>query len=128
MSQEAFLKSADDFCFYSIRILKDEDICPKSARWLGADEIIRIIQRIHTQLHRANNIKVTNAEERNRRHALQTDAYALMATLGEKYVFCSRIYGIKTDKLTKWLTNKGEVQAWISSWMKSDEERYKNVT
>lgn len=63
-SHEKFLKNADDFCVYTIRLLKDEKICPKSARWLGAEEIVKITQRFHTEVHRANSIKVTNAEEK----------------------------------------------------------------
>lgn len=127
-SHEKFLKNADDFCVYTIKTLKDESLCPKSARWLGADEIVKIVQRLHTELHRANNVKVTNVEERNLRHSAQTDAYSLIATLGEKYKFCSLIYNINVNKLTNWLTEKGKVQSWIAKWMKADEERYKNVT
>ena len=53
-SHEKFLKNADDFCVYTICLLKDEKVCPKSARWLGAEEIIRIVQRFHTNLHYFN--------------------------------------------------------------------------
>lgn len=126
-SHEKFLRNADDFCAYTIRMLKDEEICPKSARWLGADEIIRIVQRLNTELHRANNVKVTCVGERELRHTAQTHAYALIVTLGEKMVFNKMIYNINADKLTKWLTRKGEVQSWLSRWIKSDEERYKDV-
>ena len=126
-SHEKFLKDADDFCVFTIRMLKSEAICPKSARWLGADEIIRITHRIHTQLHRANNMKVTTREEKNCRHAAQADAYALLVTLGEKFTFCAKLYNVEVDKLSSWLTRKGKVQAWLSSWIRSDENRYKNI-
>ena len=126
-SDESFLRKADAFCVYTIKILKDEDVCPKSARWLGADELIKIVQRIHTELHRANNIKVTTSEEYKLRRAAQTNAYALVSTLSEKMSFNAQLYNIKTDKLTKWLTHKGKVQAWISSWIRSDDKRYGNI-
>ena len=126
-SHEKFLKNADDFCVYTIRMLKDENICPKSARWLGADGIVKITQDLHTNLHRANNIKVTNVPERELRHAAQTNAYSLIATLGEKFRFCSLIYKIDVNKLDKWLIQKGKIQSWISAWIKADEERYKDM-
>ena len=126
-SHEKFLRDADEFCIYTLKMLKDEKICPKSARWLGADEIKHLVQRIHTYLHWANNIKVTNAEEKNQRHLAQTNAYALMRTLGEKFEFCSKIYNIDKNALTRWLNEKGNVQAWISRWMKSDEKNYKDI-
>ena len=126
-SHEKFLKNADDFCVYTIRLLKDENVCPKSARWLGAEEIVKITQRFHTEVHRANNIKVTNAEEKKTRHAAQVSAYSLIATLGEKMPFNARIYGMKVNILSGWLTRKGEIQSWLSGWIRSDEKRYEDI-
>lgn len=126
-SHEKFLKNADDFCVYTIRLLKDENICPKSARWLGAEEIVKITQRFHTEVHRANNIKVTNAEEKKMRHAAQVSAYSLIATLGEKMSFNARIYEMKVNILSGWLTRKGEIQSWLSGWIRSDEKRYEDI-
>lgn len=126
-SHEKFLKNADDFCVYTIRLLKDENICPKSARWLGAEEIVKITQRFHTEVHRANNIKVTNAEEKRMRHAAQVSAYSLIATLGEKMSFNARIYEMKVNILSGWLTRKGEIQSWLSGWIRSDEKRYEDI-
>ena len=126
-SHEKFLLEADDFIVYTVKMLKNEKVCPKSARWLGADEIVRICQLIHTYLHWSNAIKVTNAKEKEDRHAGQTHAYALMETLGHKFRFCARLYNIDADSLDKWLITKGKIQSWISSWMRSDEERYKNI-
>ena len=126
-SHEKFLKNADDFCVYTIRLLKDENICPKSARWLGAEEIVKITQRFHTEVHRANNIKVINAEEKKMRHAAQVSAYSLIATLGEKMSFNARIYEMKVNILSGWLTRKGEIQSWLSGWIRSDEKRYEDI-
>lgn len=126
-SHEKFLKNADDFCVYTIRLLKDENICPKSARWLGAEEIVKITQRFYTEVHRANNIKVTNAEEKRMRHAAQVSAYSLIATLGEKMSFNARIYEMKVNILSGWLTRKGEIQSWLSGWIRSDEKRYEDI-
>lgn len=126
-SHEKFLKNADDFCVYTIRLLKDENVCPKSARWLGAEEIVKITQRFHTEVHRANNIKVTNAEEKKMRRAAQVSAYSYIATLGEKMSFNARIYGMKVNILSGWLTRKGEIQSWLSGWIRSDEKRYEGI-
>lgn len=126
-SHEKFLKNADDFCVYTIRLLKDENICPKSARWLGAEEIVKITQRFYTEVYRANNIKVTNAEEKRMRHAAQVSAYSLIATLGEKMSFNARIYEMKVNILSGWLTRKGEIQSWLSGWIRSDEKRYEDI-
>lgn len=126
-SHEKFLKNADDFCVHTICLLKDERVCPKSARWLGTEEIIRIVQKFHTNLHCANNIKVTNENEKKARHSAQTNAYALIQTLGEKMAFNARVYEIKVNTLSNWLQRKGEVQSWLSKWIKSDEKRYENV-
>ena len=126
-SHEKFLENADDFCVYTIRLLKDEKICPKSARWLWAEEIVKITQRFHTEVHRANSIKVTNAEEKKMRHAAHGSAYSLIATLGEKMTFNARIYEMKVNILSGWLTRKGEVQSWLSGWIRSDENRYEGI-
>ena len=126
-SHEKFLKNADDFCVYTIRLLKDENVCPKSARWLGAEEIVKITQRFHTEVHRANNIKVTNTEEKKMRHAAQVSAYSLIATLGEKMSFNARVYEMKVNILSGWLTRKGEIQSWLSGWIRSDEKRYEDI-
>ena len=126
-SEETFFLKFDNFIIHTIKILRNESVCPKSARWLGADEIISIAQRLHTVVHLANNIKVTNIEEKERRHALQTEGYALMMTLGEKMTFCSKIYSIDADKLSTWLEYKGKSQWWLNGWMKSDEKRYADI-
>lgn len=126
-SHEKFLKNADDFCIYTIKMLKDEAICPKSARWLGAEEIVKIAQHLHTQLHCANSIRVTNLAEKNLRHAKQVDAYSLLVTLGEKFVFNGKIYSIDVDKMKRWLNMKAGVQSWLSAWIRSDNEIYKNL-
>lgn len=126
-SEDKFLKGFDDFCIYTIKMLKDEEVCPKSARWLGANEIIDIVQKMHTSVHRANNIKVTYPKEKELRHSLQVNAYSLMTTLGEKFTFCSKVYDIKVNKLSNWLTTKGEIQSWLSSWIRSDEKRYADI-
>ena len=126
-SDEKYLKDFDDFCVYTIKILKDPEICPKSARWLGASEIVDITQKLHTSVHHANNVKVTYPKEKELRHTLQTNAWALIQTLGEKFTFCSDIYNISVDKLDKWLGRKGEIQTWLSRWIKSEEKRYQNI-
>ena len=126
-SHEKFLKNADDFCVYTIRLLKDENVCPKSARWLGAEELVQITQRFHTNLHYANNIKVSNEKEKQTRHAAQANAYALIQTLGEKMTFNARVYDVKVNVLSGWLQRKGEVQAWLSKWIRSDEKRYEDI-
>ena len=126
-SHEKYLKDVDDFCANTIRMMKRESICPKSARWLGAQEIVNITQKIHTEIHRANNIKVTNRQEKELRHALQINAYSLIQTLGEKFRFNSLIYDIDVDAMTKWLDNKAKTQSWISAWINSDEKRYKDI-
>lgn len=127
-SHESFLRDVDDFCIYTIKLLKREDVCPKSARWLGAYEIVRITQQFHTAVHRANNTLVKGSAEAEQRRAKQVEAYSLLVTLGEKFAFCSRIYDMKADALPKWLTRKGEVQAWLSGWIRSDEKRYGKLT
>lgn len=126
-SHEKFLKNADDFCVYTIKLLKDEKVCQKSARWLGAEEIIKITQRFHTEVHRANNIKVTNSEEKKIRRAAQVSAYSLIATLGEKMRFNAQIYEVNVNTLSRWLTKKGEVQSWLSGWIRSDDKRYEDI-
>lgn len=128
-SHEKFLKNVDDFLKVdTIKLLTSEKICPKSARWLGADEIIRIAQRIHTEVHFANGIKVTNEKEKEDRHAAQTRAIALLETLGEKFSFDSGIWNMDANKLERWLKKKGEIQSWLNSWKKGEENRYKNIT
>lgn len=124
---EKQLKNADDFCIHTIKLLKSEDICPRSARWLGADEIVHLAQRLHTELHFANNINVTNARERNDRHAAQSRAYSCIKTLGEKFPFDAELYNIDADKLEKWLKTKGKIQSWILSWQRSDDSRYSKI-
>lgn len=126
-SEETFLHDADLFCAHTIKLLKNEDVCPKSARWLGAEEIIRLAQKLHTAIHNANNIKVTNSKEREARHACQTEALALIKTLGEKFKFCTLIYSIKVDVLNNWLNQKGDIQSWLRLWQSADEKRYQNI-
>ena len=128
ISHEKYLSNVDMFLKVdTIKLLKSENICPKSARWLGADEIVRIAQRIHTEVHFANGIKVTNAKEKMDRHAAQSRAIALMKTLGEKFEFCSGIWDMDTNKLDAWLKKKGDIQSWITSWQRGEEERFKNI-
>lgn len=127
ISPEKYLKNADDFCVRTIRMMKNEKICPKSARWLGAQELVNVVQKFHTDLHRANNIKVTNRQEKELRHALLMNAYSLIRTMGEKFVFNAMIYGIDEDALVKWLDNKAEIQAWISTKIRAEEKRYENI-
>lgn len=117
-SHNSYLKDADDFCADTINRYKKHNV-----------EIASIAQRLHTELHRANNIKVTNIDEKNMRHAAQTDAYSLIETLGEKIAFCSKLDDnkIDVDKLNKWLTRKGDIQSWISSWITSEQHRYKDI-
>ena len=126
-SDEKFLKNFDDFCIHTIKIMKDENVCPKSARWLGAGEIVDIVQKMHTSVHRANSVKVLYPKERELRHTLQINAYSLLSTLGEKFEFNTKLYDINVNKLNYWLDNKGAIQKWLSSWIRGDEERYKDI-
>lgn len=126
-SHEKYLKNVDDFLRDTIKLLKSEKICPKSARWLGAKEIVYIAQRIHTETHYANNIRVENAKEKQDRKAAQERAVALMKTLGEKFEFCSGIWDIDTDRLEAWLDKKGEIQSWISGWQRKEESRFEDI-
>ena len=128
ISHEKYLKNVDDFLkIDTINVLKSEKVCPKSARWLGADEIIKIAQRIHTEVHFANGIKVTNEKEKNDRHAAQTRAIAFMKVLGEKFEFCSGIWNMDVNKLDAWTKKKGEIQSWITTWQRNEEKRFKNI-
>ena len=128
ISHEKYLKNVDDFLeIDTIKVLTSEKICPKSARWLGADEIIRIAQRIHTEVHFANEIEVKNIREKIDRHAAQTRAIALMKTLGEKFEFCSAIWDMDVNKLEGWLKKKGQIQSWITSWQRNEERRYQDI-
>ena len=126
-SHDKYLSNLDRFCADTIKTLKSEKICPRSARWLGAYEIVAIAQRIHTLAHEANETKVSNVKEKEDRHALQTQVIALIKTLGEKYEFCSGIYDIHADSLNKWLEEKGRIQSWVESWQKNEETRYKDI-
>ena len=119
------LDLSDDFCRDTFKILKDEKIFPKSSRWLGVYEIANLLNDMHTKLLKANNIKVTNAVEWDIRHSLQSEAYADIITIGEKFTFMSAVFEMKIDKLNKWLESKGKLQGYISAWKLSDEKRYK---
>ena len=127
ISHEKYLKNVDDFLKNTIKLLKNEKVCPKSSRWLGADEIKTIAQRIHTEVHYANSIEVKTAREKMDRSAAQTRAIALMKTLGEKFEFDSGLWDMDVNKLEGWLIEKGKIQAWITSWRKNEERRYKDI-
>jgi len=126
-NDEQFLHIMDEFCADTVKMLKREDVCPKSARWLGAYEIVDICQKLHTAAHYANNIKVTNSKEAEERHAAQTSAMAYIMTLGEKFTFCCGLYSINVDKLNRWLKRKADAQSWLSAWQRSDDRRFQNV-
>lgn len=121
------LRQADGFCLDTFRLIKNTDIFPKNARWLGLYEVTKILNDFHTKVYKANNIAVTSTATKEIRLALIEEAYADIKTLGEKMNFLLRVFEFDVNKLDKWLANKGRMQAIVSAWKNSEISRYKDI-
>lgn len=116
-----------EFVLTTLRLLKSENIIPKSYRWMGLNKISEMVIDIDINLNKANNIKVTNKLEYESRHHFQTLAYASLTTTGEMLDTYFRIFDMKVKTLNNWLNKKAELQRYITAWRKSDEARYQDI-
>jgi len=113
-----------DLCRETIKLCKSEKIIPKSARWLGANEIVNITQRFHTCLFTANNIKFECGTDYAIRRSYMNEARALLITLTQKFDFFMDLYNYDYNKLCTWIEKADKLLSFLNGWLKSDLDRY----
>jgi len=119
------LNKARELKEYSLGLVKNDKVFPKSTRWLYASPIAQEIRKAVVAIRHANSINVTMTEEYVERRLCQDRAYAHLEALFDLVDDAYQARYISDDRCEFWAGNIDGVQKLLKAWMRSDRERYR---
>ena len=125
--QLVIITKAEELAEYSVKICKNEKHFPKAFRWCFTMKIVDEAVSIYTLIREANTIFVTTKEDYSLRRRKQLEALSLTDSLLGLIDLAKRVYGLDSDRVEHWALLVKNVSIPMRKWLKSDEERYKNI-
>ena len=109
---------------YSINACKSEKNFPKKERWIMASRIANLSLDIVTAIRKANDVRVTIAQDYLNRRQLQVEASGNCEAMLTLIDLAHTCFGLETKKTEYWTGLILELEKLISKWRKSDRERF----
>ncbi|MBE7091747.1 MAG: hypothetical protein E7365_00995 [Clostridiales bacterium] len=125
--QLVVITKAEELAEYSVKICKNEKHFPKAFRWCFTMKIVDEAVSIYTLIREANTIFVTTKEDYSLRRRKQLEALSLTDSLLGLIDLAKRVYGLDSDRVEHWALLVKNVSKPLRKWLKSDEERYKDI-
>ncbi|MBO5090154.1 MAG: hypothetical protein J6C27_04510 [Clostridia bacterium] len=125
--QLVVITKAEELAEYSVKICKNEKHFPKAFRWCFTMKIVDEAVSIYTLIREANTIFVTTKEDYSIRRRKQLEALSLTDSLLGLIDLAKRVYGLDSDRVEHWALLVKNVSKPLRKWLKSDEERYKDI-
>ena len=125
--QLVVITKAEELAEYSVKICKNEKHFPKAFRWCFTMKIVDEAVSIYTLIREANTIFVTTREDYSLRRRKQLEALSLTDSLLGLIDLAKRVYGLDSDRVEHWALLVKNVSKPLRKWLKSDEERYKDI-
>ena len=125
--QLVVITKAEELAEYSVKICKNEKHFPKAFRWCFTMKIVDEAVSIYTLIREANTIFVTTKEDYSLRRRKQLEALSLTDSLLGLIDLAKRVYGLDSDRVEHWVLLVKNVSKPLRKWLKSDEERYKDI-
>lgn len=118
------LRATDALTAETLRTLCRENVFPKRSRWLIAQPIADLINRFHSEVMIANEIKVETHDLMVERHKHQTIALAYLEAANIKMSLALTVLDLDADKLEKWAAKFNETRFEVMGWRSGDRRRY----
>ena len=125
--QLVVITKAEELAEYSVKICKNEKHFPKAFRWCFTMKIVDEAVSIYTLIREANTIFVATKEDYSLRRRKQLEALSLTDSLLGLIDLAKRVYGLDSDRVEHWALLVKNVSKPLRKWLKSDEERYKDI-
>ena len=123
------LKLSTDLCVYTLSILKNDKVFPKSQRWLITSSIAKEAVDTMTCVRRANSVLLRPGIEGERdyiyRRAQQIEAHGHIGALLSLIDVSFQLNDIEPKRVKYWTGLAVETDQKLKSWMRSDKERMK---
>ena len=123
------LRLSTELCVYTLSILKNEKVFPKSQRWLLTSKIASEAVDLMTCVRRANAVLLCPGPEGERdyryRRAQQIEAHSHVGALLSLIDVAYQINHIEERRIRHWTGLVVDTDQKLKSWMRSDKERMK---
>jgi hypothetical protein len=117
---------------YTVKALRNDQVIPKSSRWILASKIADECLGAYRNIRKANSVKVDSGADgpeeawkdylRRRRH--QKKAYRNLEALLGLLDITYNAYCIPDYKICEWAGLAVETEEKLLAWMQSDKRRY----
>lgn len=125
MQKFGVLTKALELASFTAKLCGNEKNFPKKYRWMLTQEIVKTALGIATDIRMANAINVQSVPEYHSRKMLQHGAYEKCEALLTLIEVAWQTIGISGISIEHWTGMVVEVEDGLSSWKKSDKERYR---
>ena len=113
-----------ELCKYTLSIVRNEKVFPKSYRWLLSQKIVDEAVDALGCIKRANATKVQCTSDYEYRHNQQVRAYAHLEALLTLVDLAFNVLNISADRVEYWTGLVLETEKCLTNWGRSDKQRY----
>ena len=121
------LDKAYELCKYTLSILRNEKVFPKSYRWLLCQKIADECVSAMACIKRANSVNVKDKHGYEYRRGQQIRAYAHLEALLELIDVAFNVLAIDARRVEFWTGLVVETETSLISWGKADKKRYESI-
>lgn len=115
---------AKNLCTYTIQMCQNNEIFPKSVRWVLCDRIINSCTDLFIAVRKANAIKVTLIEDAVLRENYQRACLGKLITLQSLMTLAVDCYHIKASKFETWSKFYNTTIKYIRAWHNADKKKH----
>ena len=115
---------AIELAAYSVNTCKSEKNFPKKERWIMASRIANLALDIVTAVRKANDVRVSVAQDYLYRRQLQIEASGNCEAMLTLIELAHKCFDLETRKTEYWVGMILELEKLISKWRKSDRDRF----
>jgi len=121
------LNHAYELCKYTLSVLKNEKVFPKSYRWLLNQKIADECVNALSCIRRANAVNVKSKQNYEYRHNQQMKAYAHLEALLGLIDVAFNVLAIDADRVEYWTGLILETEKCLANWARSDKRRFEDL-
>lgn len=115
---------AKNLAVYTLQMCQNNEIFPKSVRWVLCDRIINACTDLFVSVRKANAVKVTLLENAVLRENYQRAALGKLITLQSLMTLAVDCYNIKSSKFETWSKFYNTTIKYIRAWHNSDKKKH----
>ncbi len=115
------LRAARKLNVYTIQICKNENVFPKSQRWIMSQRIANEALDVLTCIRRANAARADKPSEKEYRAAQQMEAKCHLEALLSLIDLAYEVFGIETKKIDFWTNLADETLGLLDRWRRSEK-------